>query len=93
MRLFTLLALSLLVGGCMVSTRNVCEGDPASSPDECRRCESDADCVFMGNPCEGVVFCAHREVPLVSTDLGCEPEPSLPGDDGCVCRDSYCQTR
>ena len=88
-----LLAFALLAStGCFVSTRDVCAGD-ASTPEDCRPCTTDDECVFKGNPCEGVVFCAHREVELVSTSIGCEPEPTTPPDDQCVCRDSYCQGR
>ena len=80
MRLLLFFVLGVACSGCLVSTRNACDGDLAADPESCRRCASDDDCIFQGNPCEGVVVCAHREVGIVSTDLGCEPEPSPPGD-------------
>ncbi|MBX3275468.1 MAG: hypothetical protein KF729_34735 [Sandaracinaceae bacterium] len=92
-----LLLLLPLLGGCLsVRTETYCDPrrpDASGSPRDCRACRDDAECTFQGNVCEGVVFCAHRDVALVSTDLGCVPEPPMPSRERCGCRDGYCQVR
>jgi hypothetical protein len=90
------LAAALLVAGCTVSTRNLCEADGMEHigtgvPRDCHVCTRDEECIFQGNVCEGVVYCAHHDAELTSTAIGCSPEPARPDDSACVCRDGYCQ--
>lgn len=91
------IAIALLLGCTAVRTRNLCEADgmehigAGEMPRDCHRCESDADCGFTGNVCTGEVFCAHHDAEVVSIDIGCSPEPSMPDESGCICRDGHCQ--
>lgn len=65
---------------------NACAQDEAL----CLPCASDRDCRFTGNPCTETVYCAHRDAPVVTVDLGCDEalEYGWPDDSECRCEDT-----
>lgn len=66
-------------------------GETRGGGGECLPCESDADCLFMGNPCEESTTCENVNNILLTTQLGCNHERDWPADDTCVCDEGVCQ--
>ncbi len=83
--------LSVTCGGIVrAEVEDVCLDDD----DTCPVCESDDECVFMGNPCTDYVACAHTDAELAFVDIGCSEalERRWPEPEECGCVQQVCQS-